>query len=191
MHRMAQACVVSSKSFLPHVIHVCTWAFVFVVLQSLSTFDGHFLFFDNFIKPTSQIALPAIEPCAPIPRNEDHASLSKTTPLTGSERNVTDNSDDFQVTASVFQRSSVKTVHDLGDDDAETPDAEIDDEHIRNALTLPLYTQEREADAFLRQTYHSNEEGLFPGAESSLASTAKPVAWLTQERKSSRSLATS
>ena len=115
--------VVSSKSFLPHVIHVCTCAFVFVVLQSLSTFDGHFLFFDNFIKPTSQIALPAIEPYAPIPRNEDHGSLSKTTPLTGSEPNVTDNSDDFQVAASVFQRSSVKTVHDLGDDDAETPDA--------------------------------------------------------------------
>ena len=114
--------------------------------------------------------------------------MAKTTPLTGSEPNVTDNSDDFQVTASVFQRSSVKTVYDLGDNDAETPDAEIDDEHIRNRLTLPLYTQEREADAFLRQTYHSNEEGLFPGAESSLATTVHPVAFFTQERKSSHEL---
>ena len=118
-----------------------------------------------------------------MPRNEDHGSLAKTAPLTSFWPNVTDNSDDFQVTASVFQRSSVKTVYDLGDNDTETPDAEIDDEHIRNALTLPLYTQEREADTFLRQTYHSNEEGMFPGAVSSLASTGQPEAWLTQERK--------
>ena len=97
-------------------------------------------------------------------------------------------SDDFEVTASFFQGSNVETVNDLGDNDAESPDAEIDDEHIRNALALPLCTQEREVEASLRQIYHSHEGGLFQGAQSNLASTRQPVVWLTQKRKSCQEL---
>ena len=114
--------------------------------------------------------------------------MAKTPPLTGYEPNVTDTSDDFEVIHSFFQRSHVETVYDSGDNDAKSPNAETDDEHIRNALALPLYIQEREANASLRQAYHSNEESLLPGARSILAGTGQPVAWLTQERKSSQEL---
>ena len=43
-----------------------------------------------------------------------------------------------------FQDSNVMSVYDHGDNDAEPPGAEIDDEHIRNVLASPLYVQERE-----------------------------------------------
>ena len=101
---------------------------------------------------------------------------------------MTDTSDDFKVIPSFFHGSNVDTIYDLGDNDAESPDAEIDDEHIRNALDLPLFSQESEAEANLRQTYHSNEEGLFEGAQSISASTEQPVAWLTQKRNSIQQL---
>ena len=44
-------------------------------------------------------------------------------------------------------------------------------------------TSRREANASLRQTYHSNEESLFPSAQSILASTVRPA----QKRMSSQS----
>ena len=58
----------------------------------------------------------------------------------------------------------------------------------RNALALPLFSQESEAEAHLRQTYHFNAEGLFKGAPSILARTGQPVVWLTQKRKCSQDL---
>ena len=68
---------------------------------------------------------------------------------------MTDNSDDMEVTASFIQDSNVTSIYDLGDNGAESPDAEIDDEHVRNALASPLYIHEREANASLLQAYHS------------------------------------
>ena len=41
-------------------------------------------------------------------------------------------------------------------------DAELDDETIGKALSSPLFTQEREEPANLRQTYHSHVESLLP-----------------------------
>ena len=76
----------------------------------------------------------------------------------------------------------------LGDNGTESADAEIDDEHTRNASASPLYIQEREANADLSQAYHSNEESLLPDARSILASTGELVAWLSQKRKSSQEL---
>ena len=102
---------------------------------------------------------------------------------------MTDISEEFGVIPTLFQGSNIEIVYDLGDNDAESPNAEIDVEHIRNALALPLFfLQECEAEADLRQTYHSNEEGLFKVAQSILASTGHPVAWLTQKRKCSQEL---
>ena len=98
----------------------------------------------------------------PNPRNEAYGSMAISTPLTSYEPNVTDNSD-IEVTTSTFQGSSVTSIYDLGDNGAESPDAEIDDEHVRNAMASPLYIQEREANASLLQAYHSNEERLLPG----------------------------
>ena len=105
---------------------------------------------------------------APNPRNEACGSVAIITPPTGYEPNATDNLDDTEVNASFFQDSSI---YNLGDNGTESPDAEIDDEHIRNALASPLYMQEQEANASLRQAYHSNEASLQPGARSILAST--------------------
>ena len=113
--------------------------------------------FTTSSRPTSQSTLPINHLCAPIPRNEDCGPLAKTPHLTSYEPNVTDTSVDFEVVPSFFQGSSVETGHDLVDNDAKSPDAEIEDEHIRSALALPRYTQESEAQAAsLRQTYHSN-----------------------------------
>ena len=66
----------------------------------------------------------------------------------------------------------------------ELPDPKIDDEHIRNAQAPPLCIQEGEANVDLSQVYHSNEESLLPGSQSILTSTGKPVAWLSQKRRS-------
>ena len=41
-------------------------------------------------------------------------------------------------------------------------DAELDDEIIGKALSTPLFIQEREEPANLRQAYHSHEESLLP-----------------------------
>ena len=128
--------------------------------------------------------MPGNKPTATIPRNEACGSLATTTPLTGYEPNVSDNFDDIEVTASIFQTS----INDLGDNGTESPDAEIDDEHIRNALASPLYFQKREANASLLQAYHSNEDSLLPGARSVLAGTGEPVAWLSQTRKCGQEL---
>ena len=107
-----------------------------------------------------------------ITRNEDCGRLATITPLTGYEPNVFDNFDDTEGTTSIFQSSS-----DLGDNSTEKSlDQEIDDEHIRKALASPLYIQERETNANLWQTYHSNEESLLPDAQSILTSMGKPVA---------------
>ena len=73
---------------------------------------------------------------------------------------MTDTSDVFEVVPSLLKGTNLKTVYDLGDNDAESPDALIDDGHIRNALDLSLFSQESEAEANLKQTYHSNEEGV-------------------------------
>ena len=114
--------------------------------------------------------------------------MAKTPPPTGYEPNVTDTSDEFEAIPSFFQSSNVDTIYDLGGNDAESTDAEIDDEHNRNALALPLFSQESEAEAHLRQTYHTNAAGLFKGAPSILARTGQPVVWLTQKRKCSQDL---
>ena len=109
-------------------------------------------------------------------------------PPTGYEPNVTDTSDEFEAIPSFFQISNFDTIYDLGDNDAASTDAEIDDGHIRCALALPLFSQESEAEANLRQTHLINAEGLFKGAPSNLARTGKPVVWLTQKRKCSQDL---
>ena len=76
-------------------------------------------------------------------RNEAYGSMAIFTPLTGYEPNETDDPDDMEVSAPFFQLSSITSVYDLGNNGAESPYVEIDDEHIRNALASPLYIQER------------------------------------------------
>ena len=79
-------------------------------------------------------------------------------PLTGYEPNQLDNTDYFETFAVIFLNES-------GDIDTEPSyscDAELDDEIIGKALSSPLFIQEREEPANLRQTYHPHEESLLP-----------------------------
>ena len=124
------------------------------------------LFLSTSSTPTSSITLPDQNTTAPNPRNEPYGFLAIIQPLTGYEHNVTDKFDVLEVAASIFQDSSVTSIYDLGDNGTESANAEIDDEHTRNALASPLYIQEREANADLSQAYRSNEESLLPGARS-------------------------
>ena len=92
--------------------------------------------------------------------------------------------EDFEEVTSFFQRSNVKTVYNLGDNDAKYPDAEIDDEHTRNSLASPLYLQEREASASLLQAFTQKEKACFNVHSQFLASTGKPVTGCHKKRKS-------
>ena len=89
--------------------------------------------------------------------------------------------EDFEAVTSFFQGSSVKTVYNLGDNDAKYPDAEIDCEHTRNSLASPLYFQEREASASLLQVYHSHRESLFQRAQSIFSMYGEPRYWMSQK----------
>ena len=114
-------------------------------------------------------------------------------PLTGSEPNELDNqldNSDFSETyAVIFQNESV----DIDTETSYSCDAELDDELIGKALSSPLFIQEREESANLRQTYLSHDESLLPAQSFfTRTSTARPVyeqsSDLSQKRKSSRDL---
>ena len=79
-------------------------------------------------------------------------------PLTGYEPKQLDNSDYSETSAAIFQNESV----DIDTELSYSCDAELDDELIGKALSSPLFIQEREEPANLRQTYHSHEESLLP-----------------------------
>ena len=108
-------------------------------------------------------------------------------PLTGYEPNQLDNFDYSEASAAIFQDESV----DIDTELSYSCDAELDDELIGKALSSPLFIQEREEPANLRQTYHSHEESLLPAQSFfTRTSTERPVyepsSDLSQERKSSR-----
>ena len=110
-------------------------------------------------------------------------------PLTGYEPNQLDNFDYSETFAAIFQNESV----DVDTEPSYSCDAELDDELIRKALSSPLFIQEREEPANLRQTYHSHEESLLPAQSFfTRTSTGRPVydpsSGLSQKRKSSRDL---
>ena len=87
----------------------------------------------------------------------------------------------------IFQNESV----DIDTELSYSCDAELDDEIIGKALSSPLFIQEREEPANLRQADHSHEESLLPAQSFfTRTSTGRPVYEprkdLSQKRKSSR-----
>ena len=68
-------------------------------------------------------------------------------PLTGYEPNQFDNFDYSEISAAIFQDESV----DIDAEPSYSCDAELDDETIGKALSSPLFIQEREEPANLRQ----------------------------------------
>ena len=137
---------------------------------------------------TSQVTLPINKHCAD-QQNEEYGSVAKTTSSTGFEPNVIDNFDDSETYTVIFQNESV----DIDTKPSYSFDAKLDDELIRKALSSPLFTQEREEPANLRQTYHSHDESLLPAQSfftrtSTVKSVYEPSSNLSPKRKSSRDL---
>ena len=114
--------------------------------------------------------------------------MAETTSSTDYEPNVIDIFDYSETYTAIFQNESV----DIDTEPSNSFDAELDDELIRKALSSPVFTQEREEPANLRQTYHSHEESLLPAQSFTRTSTGKlvyePSSNLSQKRKSSRDL---
>ena len=112
-----------------------------------------------------------------------------TNALTGYEPNQLDNFDYSETSAMILPNESVG----IDAEPSYSCDAELDDELIGKALSSPLFIQEREEPANLRQTYHFHEESLLP-AQSYLTRTStgrpmyEPSSDLSQKRKSSRVL---
>ena len=169
-HCMAQGCVVSACG--PWSYHPC----LCISLPGCrsSSLSHSSISLTTSLTPAFHLTLQDLEIPAPITRNEVYGSVAISTPLVGYESNDTDNFSDMEANAPFFHDSSV---YNLGDNGTESPDAGIDDEHIRKALTSSLTIQEQEAEANLRQAYHSYDESSFPGAPSILARTERPVAW--------------
>ena len=84
--------------------------------------------------------------------------MANTTSSNGYEPNVIDNFDYSETFKAILQNDPVDT----DTEPSYSFDAELDDELIRKALSSPLFTQEGEESANLRQTYHSHEESLLP-----------------------------
>ena len=157
-----------------------------------SSFSHSSLSLTTSLTPASHLTLQDLEIPAPITRNKVYGSMAVSTPLTGCEPNETDNVVDMEANASFFQDTSV---YNLGDKGTESPDAGIDDEHIRKTLMSSLTIQEQEAEANLRQAYHSNDESSLPGAPSIFTRKSNQVMhryWVkSQKVKLSETLSTS
>ena len=93
-------------------------------------------------------------------------------PLTGDEPKQLDNFDYSETFAVIFQNESVDT----DTEPSSSCDAELDDWLVGKALSSPLFIQEREEPANLRQTYHFDEESLLPAQSFfTRTSTVRPV----------------
>ena len=104
------------------------------------------------------MSLPRRVKTTALTHNDGYCTMAIYNALTGYEPKLLDNFDYSETSAMIFQDES-------GDIDTEPSyscDAELDDKIIRNALSSPLFIQEREEPANRRQAYHSHEESLLP-----------------------------
>ena len=121
------------------------------------------------------------------PQKEEYGPVAIQNPLTSYEPDLFDNFDNSETCTAIFLNESVDT----DTEPSYSFGAELDDELIRKALSSPLFTQEREERANLRQTYHSHEESLLPAQSFfTRTSTGRPVYELSscQKRKSSHEM---
>ena len=77
---------------------------------------------------------------------------------TGYEPKLLDNFHYSETYTAIFQNESV----DVDTEPSYSFDAELDDETIVEALSSPLFIQERQEPADRRQAYHSDEQSLLP-----------------------------
>ena len=179
-------------SFHPHVIHDERLIVRSFSVSSCLSFSCFSLLFTSSLRyptctltctPSSMWTAPRETPAAPL-HNEEYCLLAIYHPPTGYKPNVVDDFHYSETSEMIFQEES-------GDIDTEPSylcDAELDDETIGKALSSPMFIQEREEPANLRQAYHSHEESLLP-AQSFFAHTrtGRPAYELSscQKRKSS------
>ena len=152
-------------SLHPHVIHdvMCLsvrWLFLVLSPFSLSPTSTFSLSMStrSLSGPPSSMSIPPRVKTTALTHNEEYCLVAMYNPLTGYEPKLLDNFDYSETSAMIFQDES-------GDIDTEPScscDVELDDELIGKALSSPLFIQEREEPANLRQTYHSHEESLLP-----------------------------
>ena len=172
-----------------HVIHVYTCAFFIILLHAYCTIDTHCLFLVYFIEdqpPRLRCRIRTPQPrsqetrtMAPWPKYHlPHGRSPMWPTLLMSSR--------LSLHSSRARTSKPSTT--LATTMRSLPMLRLTTSTSDMRFALPLFSQEAEAEASLQQTYHSNEGGLFKGAQSILASTGQPVVWLTQKRKSSQEL---
>ena len=119
--------------------------------------------------PSSMWTATRETPAAPSP-NEEYCTLTIFHPPTSYEPNVLDDFHYSETSEMILQEES-------GDKDAVPSyllDAEPDDETILKALSSPLFIQEREEPADLRQAYHSHKKVCCQLSLSSHTSTGRP-----------------
>ena len=107
---------------------------------------------------TSMSSEPPRVKTTALTHNEEYCSVAIHNPLTGYEPKLLDNFEYLETSAAIFQDES----GDIETEPSYSCDAELDDEIIGKAPSSPLFTQEREEPANLRQTYHSHEDSLLP-----------------------------
>ena len=103
-------------------------------------------------------SLPPKVKTTALTHNEEYCPLAIHNPLTGCEPKLLDNFDYSETSAPIFQNESGK----IDTEPSYSCDAELDYEIIGKALSSPLFIQEREEPANLRQAYHSHEKSLLP-----------------------------
>ena len=108
--------------------------------------------------PTSTMSSPATVKTTALTHKEEYCFVAIYNHLKDYEPKLLDNFDHSETSAMIFQDES-------GDIDTEPSyscDAELDGEIIGKAISSPLFIQEREEPANMRQAYHSHEESLLP-----------------------------
>ena len=129
----------------------------FLCLSCLYVLSHFYLFSISKLQLPTMSSPPSMKPKAHRP-NEEYCPVAIYNPLTGYEPNQLDGFDCSEASAAIFQDKSV----DIDTELSYSCDAELDDELIGKALSSPLFIQEREEPANVRQTYHSHEESLLP-----------------------------
>ena len=96
--------------------------------------------------------------------NEDFGTLAEYDPLTGYEPN------DYHIS-----EATEPYIQEPSGENGSLNDLEYDDVTIGIALSLPLFTQEREDDASRKRAYHSHDEGLSSSQSSSVGHVTKQL----------------
>ena len=172
--------VSGAQSLHPHVIHdvICLSVRCLSLFCLPSLYLSLLLFLFHCLPVLCPAQLPqcrhrrGLKPTA-LTHNEEYCPVATYNPLTGNEPKLLDNFDFSETSAMIFQDES-------GDRDKEPSyscDAELlDGELIGKVKSSPLFIQEREEPANLRQTYHSHEESLLPPHSFfTCTSTGRPV----------------